>query len=171
MTVVVFLDQHQDIVNVDLYLSHQFDFEYDVVRNIFFVAVIALPPFVVQVLVAAQIVLEIQVGQDLPALELIEGGEQVPHPQDRAKQRDEVPLILLPGNARFAQRKTLGQFRDHAGVSGVNFAVCIGITIIIIAEFAQHHDAAGVGIAKQADSCIHPLLQVAEADDVAKPLD
>ena len=124
-----------------------------------------------QVLVAAQIVLQLQVGQNLLAFEFVKGDKQVPHPQDRAKQRDELPLILLPGNARFAQRETLGQLRDHTGISGVEPTACIGIAFVIIAEFAQHDDAAGVGVAKQADGRIHPILQVAEADDVAEGLD
>ena len=51
------------------------------------------------------------------------------------------------------------------------FPLLIRITVVIVRVFAQQNDAARIFISKQRDSRIHPLLQVAEADDIAKGLD
>ena len=45
------------------------------------------------------------------------------------------------------------------------------IAVIIIFEAAHQHDAARVPVSKQSDRLVRPLLQIAEADDVAKRLD
>ena len=45
------------------------------------------------------------------------------------------------------------------------------IAMVIVRIFAQQDNAACIFISKQRNSRIHPLLQVAEADDIAKGLD
>ena len=80
-------------------------------------------------------------------------------------------MVLLAFNARFRQRELAGQFLDHIHIARLFLAVGSGIAVVVIPEFAQQHDAAGVFVAKEGDSRIHPLLQVAETDDVAEGLD
>ena len=51
------------------------------------------------------------------------------------------------------------------------FSLLVHITVVIVRIFAQQNDAARIFISKQRNCRIHPLLQVAEADDIAKGLD
>ena len=51
------------------------------------------------------------------------------------------------------------------------FSLLVHITVVVVRIFAQQNDAARILIAEQRNSRIHPLLQVAEADDIAKGLD
>ena len=51
------------------------------------------------------------------------------------------------------------------------FSLLVHITVVVVRIFAQQNDAASIFISKQRNCRIHPLLQVAEADDVAEGLD
>ena len=171
MGIVVLLHQHEDVIDVDLDLADKFHLKDDVVGDVLFVALASLQPLVPQILVPAQIVLQIPLLQQFLAGKLIERGEQVAHAQNGAEQRNKLFLVLLAHNAGFRERELGGQFLDHIHIAGLVLAVGGGITIVIIPELAQQHDAAGVFVAKQGDGRIHPLLQIAETDDIAEGLD
>ena len=47
----------------------------------------------------------------------------------------------------------------------------IDVTMIISIELLEQHDSASILITEQGNGCIHPLLKISEADDVAKGLD
>lgn len=83
--IVVLLHQHEDVIDVDLDLADEFHLKDDVVGNILLVALAPLQPLIPQVLVPAQIVLQIPFVQQFLLRKLIEGGEQVAHPQDGAE--------------------------------------------------------------------------------------
>ena len=170
MGVVVLLHQHEDVIDVDLDLTDEFHLKNDVVGDVLLVALAPLQPVVPQVLVPAQIVLQISLVQQFLLGKLIEGGEQVAHPQDGTEQGDKRLLVLLAFNAWVGQRELGGQFLDHIHVAGLVLAVGSGIAVVVIPELAQQHDTAGIFVAKEGDGRIHPLLQVAETDDVAEGL-
>ena len=65
--IVVLLYQHQDIINVDLDLADQLNFKDDIIGNVLFLAFCTVYPLVPQILVAAQIVLQIPFGDDFLA--------------------------------------------------------------------------------------------------------
>ena len=169
--IVVLLHQHEDVIDVDLDLADEFHFKDDVVGDVLLVTLGPLQPLVPQILVPAQIVLQIPLLQQFLVGKLIKGGEQIAHAQDGAEQRNKLFLVLLAHNARFRERELGGQFLDHIHIAGLVLAVGGGVTVVIIPELAQQHDAAGVFVAKQGDGRIHPFLQVAETDDIAECLD
>ena len=83
MLVVVLLHEHQDIVNVYLYLLDQLDLEDDVIRDVRALALFAFsPPFVPQVLILSKIILQVALGDLLFPGELVERLQKVPHLQD-----------------------------------------------------------------------------------------
>ena len=51
------------------------------------------------------------------------------------------------------------------------FSLLVHITVVVVRIFAQQNDAASIFISKQRNCRIHPLLQIVEADDIAKGLD
>ena len=60
---MVFLYEHQDVINVDFDLIQQFYFEYDIVRNINAVTLFTfLLPFVLQILINTQVILKVSVA-------------------------------------------------------------------------------------------------------------
>ena len=72
---------------------------------------------------------------------------------------------------RICQRELLRQVIYHVCVALMVFPLLIHITVVVVRIFAQQNDAARIFISKQRNSRIHPLLQVAETDDIAKGLD
>lgn len=169
--IVELLHQHEDVIDVDLDLADEFHLKDDVVGDVLLVALGPLQPLVPQILIPAQIVLQIPFLQQFLAGKLIKGGEQVAHAQNGAEQRNKLFLVLLAHNAGFRERELGGQFLDHIHIARLILAVGGGITVVIIPELAQQHNTAGVFVAKQGDGRIHPFLQVAETDDIAEGLD
>ena len=51
------------------------------------------------------------------------------------------------------------------------FSLLVHITVVVVRIFAQQNDAARIFISKQRNCRIHPLLQIAETDDITKGLD
>ena len=96
--------------------------------------------------------------QDITALELVKGGQDIPHPQDRAEKRNEVLFILLPNDPRFRQRKFCQQLMDKSLIAGVLGAVFICVTAEIILKAPQQYDAACLLVPKERDGIVHPLL-------------
>ena len=117
------------------------------------------PELGVQVQVDALVVLELTLGQDLAAGEVVERCQDVPQPQDRAEQQDERLLCGLAEN-RCAERVQQRQLRDLRLIVGV----VVGVRL-------EYHDAARVLVAKQGQRLVGGILQVPERDDVAVGLD
>lgn len=74
---MVFGNEEEDVVDVDFDLFDEFEFEYDVVVDVFFVGVFADAEVLVDVDVGALVVLEVTGGEDFVAGEVVEGGEDV----------------------------------------------------------------------------------------------
>ena len=89
------LDEQQDVVDVDLDLLDELDLEDDVVVDRLLLGRVLAAELGVQVEVDAAVVLEVALGQDLVAGEVVEGDQDVAQPQDRAEQRDELLLRCL----------------------------------------------------------------------------
>ena len=66
------------------------------------------------------------------------------------------------------QRELGSQIFNHIRIARHLFAVHGLIAVVIILKALHEHNAAGIFISKQRDSCVHTLLQIAEADDIAK---
>ena len=172
MSVMVLFDQHQDVVNVDFHLPNQLHLKHHIIGDVLFgFIVLFVAPFIPQILIAAKIILQITLRNQLVALEIIKGGQQVPHPQQCAKQHDKIFLVLLSYNLRICQREPVCQVVDHIGITLMVLSLLIRIAVIVVRIFAQQDNAACIFISKQRNCRIHPLLQVAEADDIAKGLD
>jgi hypothetical protein len=153
----VALDQHQDVIDVDLDLLDQLDLEHHVVVDRFLLGLVRAAEFGVQVQVEALVVLKIPLAEDLVAREVVEGREDVLQPQDRAEQLDErllrrLAVIAPAGTAPPARRPS----------SGIRVVVGVGL---------EQHDALGVLVAEQRQRVVGGLLQIAEGDDVAVGLD
>ena len=155
----VLLDEHQHVVDVDLDLLDELDLEDDVVVDRLLVGVLLPPERLVEVEVEAAVVLELALGEDLVAREVVEAHQDVVQPQDDAEQRDERLLVLLALN-RLADRVNLQELRNMPLVR----AVVLGVRL-------QQHDPRGVLVAEQRERVVGLLLQVAERDDVAVRLD
>ena len=84
---------------------------------------------------------------------------------------NEILLILFPLDPGLGQWELLCQFVDHVHIARLVLPILGGVAVVVIIELVQQDDAAGLPVAKQRNSRIHPLLQVAEADDVAEGLD
>ena len=72
---------------------------------------------------------------------------------------------------RLCQWELLRQVIDHVRIALMVFSLLIHITVIVVRIFAQQDNAVCIFITEQRNSRIHPLLQIAEADDIAKGLD
>ena len=138
MGIMVLFDQHQNIVNVNFDLPNQFHLEHHIIRDVLFSFIVLLTaPFVPQVLIATQVVLQIPFRDELIALEIIKGGQQVPHPQQCTKQHNKVLLVLLSDDLWLCQRELLRQVIDHVRISLMVFSLLIRITMVIVRIFAQ----------------------------------
>ena len=156
---MVLLYQKQNVVDIDFHLPDQLYLKDDIVVDIgAFPSLPPLGPLVLQVLVAAQIILQVPLRQDITALELVKGGQDIPHPQDRAEKRNEVLFILLPNDPRFRQRKFCQQLMDKSLIAGVLGAVFICVTAEIILKAPQQYDAACLLVPKERDGIVYPLL-------------
>lgn len=72
MGIVVLGYKHKDVVNIDFDLLDKLDFKYNIINNIFKLALLsALIPLVTEVLIPSEIVLQITLRKDLFALKFI----------------------------------------------------------------------------------------------------
>ena len=101
-------DEHEDVVDVDLDLLDQLDLEDDVVVDRLLLGVLVLAELGVEVEVDAAVVLALPLGEDLVAGELVERGQDVLQPQDRAEEGDELLLRRLADD-RLPEREPLEQ--------------------------------------------------------------
>ena len=149
------LDEHEDVVDVDLDLLDELDFEHDVVVDDFSVAVAVARVLVAQPQVDAGVVLPLSLGEWVVAVEVVEGREDVLQPQDRTEQLDEVLLRLLPHDL-LPDREVREQFGD-----------LVDVLAVVVAVRFQQDDAAGILVAEQLQRGVRLFLEVAEGDDVA----
>lgn len=169
--IMVFLHQHQDVIDIDFNLADQFNLKNDVVGDVLFLALCTVYPLIPQILIPAQIILQVPLGDQFLPFELIKGQQQVAHPKDGSKEGDKLFLILLPLDPWFRQGELFRQFGDHIHIAWPALPILGGVAVVVIIELVQQDNAPGLSIAKQRNGGIHPLLQVAEADDVAEGLD
>ena len=105
MRIMVFFDQHQNVVNVDFNLTDQFDFKDNVVCNILFADFRLMNPFIAQILIATEIILHIAFGKNFPARKFVEGGKQVAHTQNGTKEKNEILLAFFADDLRLGERE------------------------------------------------------------------
>ena len=94
---MVLCHQHQDIVNVDFYLLHQFHFKNNVIQYAVFAARLWLD-FFVYIVIYACIVLKINGRQDFVSCKTVKGGQNISQAENIAKQHKKVFFILFPCN-------------------------------------------------------------------------
>ena len=171
VSVLVLLDEHEDIIDVDLDLLDQLDFKDDILGDILLIAVLDLLPFVAQILISTEVGLQIALGDQLFPCEIIKRAEKIPHPQHSAEQQDEVALILLADDRRLREREPLEQLLNHIDVTGLILTLFIDITVVIILEAFEQYHAAGFSVAEKRDRVLDTLLQTPEAHDITEGLD
>ena len=76
------LNEHEDVVDVDVDLLDELHFEDEVVRDRFLIHLRALVRLVIEVQVDASVVFELARGDRVIALEVVEGREDVAQAQD-----------------------------------------------------------------------------------------
>ena len=171
VAVLVLLDEHEDIVDVDFDLLDQLDLKHNIVCDVLLVAALFVLPFVAQILISAEICLQITFGEQLFVGKIVKGEQQVAHTEQSAEQQNKIALVLFALDGRLRQRKTFLQIRHHADIAGVRLAVLVGVALVVILEAPEQHHAAGFAVAKERDGVVHTLLQLPEAHDIAKGLD
>lgn len=171
VAVLVLLDEHEDIVDVDLDLLDQLDLKDDILCDIFLIAVLFLLPFVAQILISTKVGLQIALRDQLFPCEIIKRTEKISHSQHSAEQQDEVTLILLADDRRLREREPLEQLLNHIDVTGLVLALFIDIAVVIVLEALEQHYAAGFSVAEKRDRVLDTLLQTTEAHNVTKRLD
>ena len=115
------------------------------------------------------VVLLVPLRQDLAARELVEGGEYVCSPQDRPVELDEGLLLLLANN-RLADRELGRKGLDKLRVASLVFPFVILVSLVVLIECLEEHQAAGLPVPEQRDSFVRGLLKVPETYDVAEGL-
>ena len=98
--IMVLLYEHKYIINIDLYLPNQLNFEDHIICDVRTLLTFTLP-FIPQILIASEIILQITLGNQFIALKLIKRNQEIPHTENCAKQRNKVFLVLLSDNLRF----------------------------------------------------------------------
>lgn len=97
VTIMVFLHQTQDVVDIHFHLPHQFHFKDDIVVDIFLFLSPGLP-ILIKIDVEALVVLQIPFAHRIESLKLVEGTEDIPKAQDFTKELDKFLLCGLTGN-------------------------------------------------------------------------
>ena len=169
---MILLDEHQNVVDIDLDLFDELDLKDNIVRDVLFFATgLTVFPFVPQILIAAKIILKIPLAQNFASGKLVERSQQVAHTKNRTEQNDKLLLPLFAGNTFLCQREFRCQFLNHILVAWVIFSVGILVAKVVILIATHQDDTARFLIAKQRNCIVGALLQIAEANDVAEHLD
>lgn len=119
----------------------------------------------IKVKIAALVVLHIARGEQFIARKVVKRGKDIPQPQDCAKQRDKVLLVLFANNG-LTQRELCLQLGNQVFIAIVVFAVLV-IAIVIGFIVFQQNDTTRIAVTKQGNGFVGFLLQIAEADNVA----
>ena len=119
----------------------------------------------VQVNIVALVVLHIARGEQFIARKVVKRGKDISQPQDCAKQRDKVLLVLFANNG-LTQRELCLQLGNQVFVAVVVFAVLV-IAIVIGFIVFQQNDTTRIAVTKQGNGFVGFLLQIAETDNIA----
>ena len=121
------------IVDVDFNLLDKLDFKDDIISNVFFVTTgFTAFPFVIQILISAEIILEVTLGQYLITYEVIKGRKDITHTKDCTEQSNKFLLILLSGNTLIGQRISCGKILNHIHVAGMELATIVFVSVVVI---------------------------------------
>ena len=154
------LDEHEDIVDIDIDLLDELHFEDEVVRDRFLFHLRALARLVIEVQVDAPVVFELARGDRVVTFEVVEGREDVAQAQDLPHEVDEALLFLFRGDRSDGQREVDAKLLDGLEIGGQ-----------VLAVGAQEDLAARLFVAEESDRVFGGLFKVAEADDVSVCLD
>ena len=142
---MIFCNQHKNIVNVDFHLTNKLHLKNYIVIDDFFIRSLN-PQLLVPVNVVALVVLHITRGEQLIACKVIKRGKDVPQPQDCAKQRDKVLLVLFALN-RLPQREFFLQPCNQVFIAIVVLAGLVIALIISLIVF-QQNDTSSFAVSK-----------------------
>ena len=168
--IVIFQNQHENVVDVDFDLPNEFHLEDDIVVDVLFFVVRFLPSGLVKVEVTALVILHLPFGENLVSFEGIEGGEDVSEFQNRTEERDKLFFVFFAHN-RFVQRKLRGELFHDFRVTGVMFVVFVVVTAVVGIVIFQEHDTFRRAVAEERDSFVGRLLKISETDDISERLD
>ena len=161
MVAVALLDEHEDVVDVDLHLAHELHLEDEVLGDGLLLGALAVAHLVAHGEVLALVVLKLAGARGVVVLEGVEAREDVAHAQHRREGVHKVALLLV----------------GHKDVGAVERVVqadvgeLLGVLLEVLVVGLEDDDAARLGVSEQADRLVDPLGEVAEAHDVAERLD
>ena len=153
------LDEHENVVDIDLYLLNQLHLEDHIFVDGLPFPVAFSTEFREQVEVDTAVVLLLARRQQRVISELVEGSQDVLDTQYRSEKLDELLFRLLANNC-LIQRVFLEQLIHQLGVFGKVLSVGL-----------EQHYALRIGVAEEPQRLICGIFEVSEADNVAVRLD
>ena len=97
--VMILLYKHQDIIYVDFNLLDKFHFKNNIINNIgAFSLLVPTLPLIAQILISAQIILQVSFCNQLHTFKFIKRDEQIAHTQDCTEESDKILLVLFARN-------------------------------------------------------------------------
>ena len=174
VALVVLVDEHEDVGDIDLHLLDELDLELDVVVDVLLLdaAATLAAHLVAEGEVPAGVLLHVE-GRDelLVGRELVEGAEQIAHLEDGAEEADELLALLVVGDVgELADVEVGEQLADEFLIARVLPAVLVGVAFVVFLEGAHEHDAAGFLVTEDGEGLVGGVLEIAEANDVAAVL-
>ena len=169
MLLVMFGDERNNIVYIDLDLLDQFNFKDYILVDALLIRLPSVSELVVYVDIHTLVVLHIALAEELGSLEIVKALKDIDGLEQTAEQPGKLLLLLFQHNW-LTHRILLQQFIHQLAVAGVVLALII-IAIIVIFVLAQQHNAASLLVPKQSQRLVGGILQVPEADNVAEGLD
>ena len=128
---MIFFNQHQDVVDIDLHLLDKLNFKFNIIRDIFFFSFIFSTVLIIQVKVDALIILQIPCSNTVHFFKLIKGRKYISHTKDRAEQSDKIFLYLL-SNDLSTKRIFCFQLFQQINITRMILTVVVLIAIPVI---------------------------------------
>lgn len=168
ISIVVLCNQHQDIVDVDFHLFHEFHFKHNIVHDAVFIARFRLD-FIIHIMVCTCVVLKINRGQDFVSGKTVKGGEDISQAENVAEQNNKIFFALFSDDG-LSQRELSKQLSNPFLIAILLAAFIIYTTVVIILIGFQKNDAARFPISEQGNCIISRFFEVSETNDIAKSL-
>lgn len=158
----MFLNEHEDVVDIDGDLLDELDLEDNVlVVDLLLVSFPFLIPseFIPQVQIDTAIVLLLTLSELVIASEFVKGSKDVFQPNDRTKEFDELLFRRLAYDG--VSERILGE--QIINLRGV-------LVQVMLVRLEQHY-ASGIPVSEEFERFVGGVLEISEANDVAVGLD
>ena len=133
VAIMILLNQHQYVVNIDFHLLDKFDFKFNIVCNIFFFGIAFSTVLIVEVKIDTLIILQISCDDTVHFCKLVKGRKNVSHTEDLTEQSDKIFLCLFSDNLTI-KRIFRFQLFKQINIAGVIPAIVVLIAVPVIIE-------------------------------------